>query len=446
VVVDLKTVIEKEYVGPAVLRYVKNKENRLFDLAYKYEYGKWHNKSLDLVASYLGLVGTDGYSAEDVSKAFYRWGCSFGTGASDKSFVIGVNGPEEYFDSAVWLLEKLINSPKVDEAVFAGLVADILKGREDIKTNAGAIRSALSAYATYGPKNPYTYVLSNEELKKMKAEDLVKLIVGMKNIKHTMDYYGARDRAMLASTLLKLHRMPKDQTKHELAFDLEKSKPVNQLFVEQTQTKPVVYFAHYKQVQASINWFYKGSVLSESEAPMVNAFNQYFGGDMSSVVFQNIREAKALAYSTYAVYRTGNAKGKSNMMVGYVGTQADKFHDAVAAMNELLTALPKNAEVFDLAKKSLMNQIETNRMDPSSYINVFDYREEMGFSQVMPNLEQYAVLSKLTMDDVAAFHRERVSGKPYTMAVVADRKLITKDDLGRYGKVIELGIDEIFGF
>ena len=446
VVVDLKTVIEKEYVGPAVLRYVKNKENRLFDLAYKYDYGKWHNKSLDLVASYLGLVGTEGYSAEEVSKTFYRWGCSFGTGASDKSFVIGVNGPEEYFDSAVWLLEKLINSPKVDEAVFAGLVADILKSREDTKTNAGAIRSALSAYATYGPKNPYTYVLSNEELKKMKAEDLVKLIVGMKNIKHTMDYYGARDRAKLASTLLLLHRMPKDQTKHELAFDLEKSKPVNQLFVEQTQTKPVVYFAHYKQVQASINWLYKGSVLSESETPMVNAFNQYFGGDMSSVVFQNIREAKALAYSTYAVYRTGNVKGKSNMMVGYVGTQADKFHDAVAAMNELLTVLPKNAEVFDLAKKSLMNQIETNRMDPSSYISVFDYREELGFSQVVPNLEQYAVLSKITMEDVAAFHRDRVSGKPYTMSVVADRKLITKEDLGRYGKVVELGIDEIFGF
>jgi zinc protease len=94
----------------------------------------------------------------------------------------------------------------------------------------------------------------------------------------------------------------------------------------------------------------------------------------------------------------------------------------------------------------LMNQIETNRIDPSSYISVFDYREELGFSQVVPNLEQYAVLSKITMEDVAAFHRDRVSGKPYTMSVVADRKLITKDDLGRYGKVVELGIDEIFGF
>ena len=56
------------------------------------------------------------------------------------------------------------------------------------------------------------------------------------------------------------------------------------------------------------------------------------------------------------------------------------------------------------------------------------------------------MLSKITMEDVAAFHRDRVSGKPYTMSVVADRKLITKDDLGRYGKVVELGIDEIFGF
>ena len=446
VVVDLNAMIEKQYVGPAVMRYVKNKDNRLFDLAYKFDYGNWHNKSLGLVASYLPLVGTEGYSAADVSAAFYRWGCSFGTGASDKHFVIGVNGPEEYFDSAVWLLEKLINAPKVDEEVFKSLVADILKSRNDTKTNAGAIRGALTAYAIYGPKNPYTFVLSNEELKKMKAQDLVNLIVGMKNIKHTLDYYGAREKSALAVTLLTLHKMPKDQTKHELAFDLEKSRPVANLFIEQTQTKPLVYFAHYKQVQASINWFYKSSTLTESENAIVSSFNQYFGGDMSSVVFQNIREAKALAYSTYAVYRTGQSKGKSNIMSGYVGTQADKFHDAVAAMNELLTTLPMNAEVFELAKKSLINQIETNRMEPSEYISAFDTREELGFGQIYPNISNYNKLSSITMSDVAAFHKERVSGKPYTMAIVADRKLLSKEDLGRYGKVIELSIDDIFGF
>jgi predicted Zn-dependent peptidase len=218
------------------------------------------------------------------------------------------------------------------------------------------------------------------------------------------------------------------------------------LFVEREVTQPVVYFTHYDQVQASINWYSRGSVLAESESPVVSAFNQYFGGDMSSVVFQNIREAKALAYSTYAVYRPGMAKGKYNSMVGFVGTQADKFHDAVAAMNELMTTLPENAEVFELAKKSLANQLETNRLDRSSYIATYDMNVERGFSTVVPNMANYAKMSTLGMTDIANFHKERVSGKPYTLVVVADRARVGKTDLAKYGKVIDVEINELFGY
>lgn len=445
-VVDLKTAVSREYVGPAVMRYVKNTDNRLFDLSYRYDYGTWHNKALELIPSYISYVGTDGYTAADISQAFYRWGCSFGANAGTEHFVFGVEGPEENFDSAVWLFDRLMNNPKVDEAVFASMVADIIKSREDAKSNPSAIRSALLSYAMYGGNNPSKWVLSNAELKKMKAEDLVKLIKGMKNIQHTLDYYGAREQSTVAVSLRKYHQMPPDQTKHELAFQLDKSKSVSQLFVEKEVTQPVVYFTHYDQVQASINWYSRGSVLSEAESPLVSAFNQYFGGDMSSVVFQNIREAKALAYSTYAVYRTGNAKGRYNSMVGFVGTQADKFHDAVGAMNELLTTLPQNADVFELAKKSLANQTETNRLERSRYISSLDASLDRGFSTVVPNLENYNMLSTLGMVDIANFHKERVSGKPYSLVVVADRNRVTKADLAKYGKVVEVTINELFGY
>jgi predicted Zn-dependent peptidase len=360
--------------------------------------------------------------------------------------VIGVNGPEEHFDSAVWLLEKLINNPMVDEAVYQSMIADVVKSRSDAKSNPAAVRSALLSYAMYGSNNPSKWVLSNDELKKSKAVDLVKLIKGMKNIRHTLDYYGSREQSLVATTLLKYHQMPADQTKHELAFQLDKSKSVSQLFVEREVTQPVVYFAHYDQVQASINWYSRGSVVAESESPVVSAFNQYFGGDMSSVVFQNIREAKALAYSTYAVYRPGNAKGRYNSMVGFVGTQADKFHDAVGAMNELLTSLPQNAEVFELAKKSLANQLETSRLDRSAYIGTYDINTERGFSTVVPNMVNYAKMSTLGMTDIANFHTERVSGKPYALVVVADRARVGKTDLAKYGKVVEVEINELFGY
>jgi predicted Zn-dependent peptidase len=167
---------------------------------------------------------------------------------------------------------------------------------------------------------------------------------------------------------------------------------------------------------------------------------------MSSVVFQNIREAKALAYSTYAVYNSASMRNKPNIMMGYVGTQADKFHDAIGAMNELLTGLPKNDDIFSLAKQSLINRMETNRIKPEEYIGALHSQEEMGFSTTVPDMKMYVALPNLQMGDIVKFHQERVSGKPYTLAIVADRNRVTNSDLSRYGKVTELTLEQIFGY
>ena len=465
--VHLNEVVKREYVGPAVLNYVQNTDNRLFNLSYRYDYGKWHNKSLFLVAPYMKLVGTEGYSAADVSKAFYRWGCNFAFSESNEHFNISVSGPEEFFDSAVILLDLLMNQPAVDNDVCKQLIQDILKNRADAKLNPAAIRRALSQYVIYGPQNPMTWTLSNQELEKIRAEDIVKLIKDFKYIKHSVDYYGPRDQALLSKSIWTYHSFPgmltlshsKDEKTPrdanggfvvdkalEMAFDLSKSKPVDHLFKEQTQTTSAVYFVHYSQVQASINWFYKSSVVNESEAAITAAFNQYFGGDMSSVVFQNIREAKALAYSTYAIYNTASMKNKPNIMMGYVGTQADKFHDAMGAMNDLLTSLPKNEEVFALAKQSLINRMETNRISAEDYIGAMHDQTQMGYSMVVPDMKMYAALPNLQMSDIVKFHQERVSGRPYSLAIVADRNRVTLSDMNRYGKVTELSLEQIFGY
>jgi hypothetical protein len=111
-----------------------------------------------------------------------------------------------------------------------------------------------------------------------------------------------------------------------------------------------------------------------------------------------------------------------------------------------LTSLPQNAEVFELAKKSLANQLETSRLDRSAYIGTYDINTERGFSTVVPNMVNYAKMSTLGMTDIANFHKERVSGKPYALVVVADRARVGKTDLAKYGKVVEVEINELFGY
>jgi len=117
-----------------------------------------------------------------------------------------------------------------------------------------------------------------------------------------------------------------------------------------TQTSNQVLFTNYDMVQAEIVWIRNAGPYDASKEPVVDVFDNYFGGGMGSVVFQTIRESKALAYATYATYGTPSRKEDPFYILAYIGCQADKMPDALKGMNELLNDLPVSDKGFELAK------------------------------------------------------------------------------------------------
>jgi predicted Zn-dependent peptidase len=206
-----------------------------------------------------------------------------------------------------------------------------------------------------------------------------------------------------------------------------------------------VFFADYKQVQASIFWLNRDGLYNAAEEPVTAAFNQYFGGDMSSVVFQNIREAKALAYSTYAGYSIPDEKDKYCSSMAFIGTQADKFHDAIAAMNELLNGLPADSIVFALAKESLKNRIETSRTTEDYLLGTYMSLRKKG-QDSDANKALYEALPNLSLKDIEAFHKNHISNRKWALCVVASKDRISRKDLEKYGKVTELSLETLFGY
>lgn len=57
--------------------------------------------------------------------------------------------------------------------------------------------------------------------------------------------------------------------------------------------------------------------------------------------------------------------------MAYVGTQADKFNEATAAMNELLTTLPQSEKLFVTAKDGLKKTLASERISQDGII--FNY-------------------------------------------------------------------------
>jgi predicted Zn-dependent peptidase len=433
--IDYNKDLQKTTLGPARVLYVQNKDNSIFRMRYRIEIGTWNDKKLGVAAQYLSFLGTDKKSAEEITKEFYKIACSFSVNTGTEYTSILIEGLQENFDKAVLLFEDLLANCKADEGALKSLKARLTKSRTDAKANKGAILSGLTSYAKYGASNPFNYVLSDEEITKLTAAELVSILRNLTKYKHQVLYYGPQPLTALTASLKKLHKMP-------AAFT---AAPAKKVFTPAQQISNQVLFADYDMVQAETRWIRNNGLYNPDEEAVVSVFNNYFGGGMGAVVFQTIRESKALAYSTFALYLAPEKKEDPFTTLAYVGSQADKFNEAVIAMNDLLNNLPEIPSNLEYAKSSIKKDIETQRITQDGIITNFLDAEQKGLKEDL-RIKKYAAVDKIGFTELKAFHSQKLAGKPYTYAVVASESKVKMEDLKKLGEVKKLTLQEIFGY
>lgn len=427
--------IKKTKAGIADVYYVQNKEDKLFNVAYRFAHGKWSDKKLSVATDYLEYIGTPALSREQFNKRMYELACQYSIAVRDQETIISISGLQENFTEAVKLVEDLINNCKADDQALTGYKAILLKSRADAKLNKGAIASAMQAYALYGAKNPYNYVLSDDEINSLTATELTDIIKALSKNKHSIAYYGPLQAAEFNTQITKLHQLP-----------AEWSAPANATaFKKQPVTENNVLFANYDAVQAEVFWARNVGDFNIDEEATATLFNEYFGGGMGSVVFSVIRESKALAYSTYARVAVPVRKNDEFSFVGYVGAQADKVHEAIAGMNELLNTLPETGDKFANAKQNILKSIATDRINNEDLIARYFALMNKGVNYDLRE-PQYKQFQELDYDDIKAFHKQKLVGKPYTYCVVASDQRVRPQALEKYGKVRTVTLNELFGY
>src|SRR5690606_25591050 len=360
---------------------------------------------------------------------------SFNVSTGEEYTMVTIEGLQENFDKAVKLYEDLVMNAKPDEIALAALKARIAKSRKDAKANKGAILQGLTSYAMYGPKNKFNNTLSDAEINAVTAQELVDRMKNLNNYEQNVIYYGPEPIKNLTAKLGSMHKVP---------ATFASAGPLK-TFKQLPQTKTQVLFTDYDMVQAETRWILNTDTYDPAKTPMVMVFNNYFGGGMGSVVFQTIRESKALAYSTYGYYVQPSKKDDQYYMMSYVGSQADKFGDAVGAMNELLTTMPQLPVNLDLAKNSVKKDIQTERVMQDDIIFRYLAAQQLGLKDDIRK-DLYTNVDKITMNDLQKFHATNISGKPYTYALVASEKNMKMDDLKKIGEVKKITLEELFGY
>ncbi|MEN4760454.1 insulinase family protein [Chryseobacterium sp. C39-AII1] len=429
-----KDIAKNKLSGVDVLS-VKNTDNALFRLYYHFDSGKWNNKILPLAAEYLEYLGTKNKSSEDISKEFYKLASSFNVSAGNEETYVTLEGLNENFDKTAALFEDLIKNCQPDQQALDSYKARLKKSRANAKQNKSTIMSGLRSYAQYGAQNPFNNVLSDAELDALKAEDLINVLHDLFNFKHKVLYYGPKSGNEVTASLTPIHKVSNSL----------KEMPKSKTFAQVPTDKNKVLFAHYDMVQAEIFWIRNADQYNAAITPTVSLFNNYFGGGMGSIVFQTIRESKALAYSTYSYFSLPSKKDDKDMIMAYVGTQADKFSESTTAMNELLTNLPKSEQLFETAKSGLKKSIAAERITQDGIIFSYLKAQKLGNNfDIRKNTYEQA--PKLTFADINSFHDKEMKGKNFTYCLVASQDKVQEADMQKLGEVKKLNLTEIFGY
>jgi predicted Zn-dependent peptidase len=413
---------------------VKNTVNPLFNLEYAWKLGKLNAPETAFAAEYMQYLGTKLMKAEDLQLKMYGLACSYFVDASDNELRIGVEGVSENMEKATQLLEEVLTNAMADKDALDNMVAGEIQKRGDEKKNKNVIRQMLINYGLYGPTNKYTSRINETQMKALTPEKLLAKVKELANIKHDVYYFGPMENAEVAKIVGKVHK-----TGSKL-----NDAPAVKIFPVKTETEPTVFFVDYDMVQADLVWASKGEDFKPEMLPYVRLYNEYFGGGMSGVVFQTIRESKALAYSTNSTYRTPYSKDEPYTLFSYVGTQADKISEAAPAMLELLNDMPNSPNLFELAKKSIKNQIETERITKQNIIYRADMMERLGMKED-PRKANYEQIDKMTYADLKKFADTNVKGKQSNFLVLGSDKKVDFKVLEKYGKVVKLSLKDVFG-
>lgn len=434
--VDFKSDLTVSKIKNLPLLYKHNNEDDLFNLVFCYDFGTEDVKGLDLVGDYLYYLGTDKKTSAEIKQEFYKLACNYSVSVSDDKLFVSLNGLNENLPQALALLEDFLKNAKGDAESYDKYIALTMKGREDNKTNQQYNFYALRMYGQYGPYNNMRNTLSEKELRDGGAQMLPDMIRNLNSMEHTVMYYGPYSEKQLAALISKEHKTPKKlapvpEGKEYTALQT----PENEVYIAPYDAKNIYMMQYHNE----------GRQWNPDEAPLKAVFNEYFGGSMNSVVFQELRESRGLAYSAFAAYNEPWRKGKPESFYTYIISQNDKMPDCIRVFNSIIDTVPQSQAAFDIAKQSLTKKLQSQRTLRASILYAYYNAKQRGIDFDIDE-RIYNALPTLTLDDIVKFEQQNMANKPYRYIILGDEKELDMKAIEKIGPIKRLTTEDIFGY
>ena len=434
---DMSTGSAKD--GKIEVLYTKNNINKLFTLTFVYDLGKAHQRALALASEYMDLIGTPDMSAAQIKTEFYRLACSYRFSIGQNRSYVVISGLAENMDKALALYEKLVSEAVPDAEVWAACADRLGKAYTDSKSNQRVNFSRLTNYARYGGKenNPLLQTgYTPAQLKELNPQEITDAVKGLSQYKHRIIYYGPEDIDNVISHINSVHNTPTEL----------KDAPAERIFPEAITDQTIIYVAPYDAKQLYMSMISnRGDIFDPQKDAMRQIYNEYFGAGMNTIVFQEMRESRSLAYSAYAFMERPAKKDRPYLYTTMIATQNDKLGDAIDAFLEIINNMPQSQSAFRLAKEGMDSRLRTQRVDKDGIPWLYLNSKDLGIDYDQDK-DLFDKVGKTTMDDVVKYQQENVRNRKFVYAILGDIKDLDMDKLNSIGRVVMLTTEDIFGF
>ena len=340
---------------------------------------------------------------------------------------------DENLESSLDLAYQLMRAPNISPEKWEESKKIILAERDDEQKDPRSLSNALAHFHRYGEKSRFLDRPSDAELNATSVDGLSKLLKDVLQVERTILYYGPRSpEEVLAS--IKDGFLGK-----EPGIEVSKVEPVRSLAPEKSQ----VFFLQKEMAQAQVRLEFAVGTYDENKTPAGQLFNEYFGGGMAGLVFQELREARALAYSAWAHFFSPSRPNDENILIGAIGCQADKTLEAVEAFLGLLEEMPINQTRWESAHSSLLSTYRTN---PIGYRSTPGFVYDFGALGLEgdPRKARFEALRDADVNLLKEFYEKEIKPKAKLLSIVGDSARIDLDKLSEFGAVKKVVAEDLF--
>lgn len=354
-IIDFEKDVKTSKLTPLVTLYTTpNPLNDIFTLNISYGIGALEQPELMQLTNYLQLLGTESLSFEQFRSRLQSIGSTLAFDVTPDAFVMKVTGFDNHIDETMKLVGDFIRHAKADDKKLRQIVDDAKVSEKAFFKSGDNVASALLEQVKYGDQSRYLRKLSLSQIKKLKGKDMLAIYDKVRSVQCDLHYCGTLPVEKVIGTIRQ--HLPLERT--TVASNSPYYRELKQY------DRPTVFFIDMPDMAQSIVYGYvKGDPVDDKASRHASRlFSVYFGGDMSSLMFQEIREFRSFAYRTSGRYQLPNHahKGTAGSFTAMLSTQSDKTLDALGVLDSLIREMPLKPERMEAVKQTLVNRINND--------------------------------------------------------------------------------------